>query len=238
MKKLITLAVLILAMLAIAACNSDNAAPLHQPDDGYDGFYGNIDLDEDDIYNIDIDDDIFGEDFDWGCNLMADMPVFGSWSGTVTEVEAVETDYETFIYIHLEGDDGNATFVSNFNIFVLGEEPAVGDYITGYYLMGGFMAMIYPPRYNVSVIVNGDFLAVAVDRFNEELVSYDGFLQLNMDESVEVILQSGEAFDGELAGRKLVVVYDISTRSIPAQTTPNKVVVLYEQAVALPGMLG
>jgi len=38
-------------------------------------------------------------------------------------------------------------------------------------------------------------------------------------------------FDGEIANRKLVVSYGISTKSIPAQTTPLSIVVLFEKAV-------
>ena len=47
-----------------------------------------------------------------------------------------------------------------------------------------------------------------------------------MDGSVEVRTTNNQYFQGNPAGHNLVVVYENSTRSIPAQTTPKRVVVL------------
>ncbi len=51
-------------------------------------------------------------------------------------------------------------------------------------------------------------------------------LQLNLDGSVEVRTTNNQLFQGSPAGHNLVVEYDSSTRSIPAQTTPKRIVVL------------
>jgi hypothetical protein len=102
------------------------------------------------------------------------------------------------------------------------------------------MLMIYPPQPEAvafsAVSDAPDF--VKLDRFDEELVSYDGMLALNIDENVRIIMQDGAEFQlfgqsvqDALANRAMMVFYSVTTRSIPAQTTPELVVVLYETAV-------
>lgn len=53
-------------------------------------------------------------------------------------------------------------------------------------------------------------------------------LKLNISEDTKIITRDGEIFKGGLENKKLVVIYTISTKSIPAQTTPSKVIVLSE----------
>jgi len=54
------------------------------------------------------------------------------------------------------------------------------------------------------------------------------------DIDVREALEEGQVLLEVLDGRKLVVTYSITTRSIPPQTTPEKIVVMYEVAVHLP----
>ncbi|MCL2405423.1 MAG: hypothetical protein FWC92_07750 [Defluviitaleaceae bacterium] len=247
MKKLLTIAALFILVLALTAC-SDSPAPLitpHVPDtvqddydtNDYDEYhyeeYHNDDstLESDTDYEGDYESDFILDDNPWD-----NMPVFGSMTGTVVRIATQYTDPPSYAF-YLEGESGSAVLITDFNTFFLGEIPEVGDTITGFHLMTTFMRAIYPPQYDVSVIVNGDFENIAVDRFDDELISYDGNLRLNIGEDTEIILQDGELFDCELAHRKLVVLFDISTRSIPAQTTPNKIIVLFEQFTTGPAFL-
>ena len=69
---------------------------------------------------------------------------------------------------------------------------------------------------------------VNVGYYNTALVNDDQTLQLNMDGTVAVRTTNNQYFQGNPAGHNLVVVYENSTRSIPAQTTPKLVVVLCE----------
>jgi len=241
MKKIITLIAVLAFVFVLAACN-DSQAPLIAPD--IDDTYVPVAVEDEDCnaangsVSDEVYDDMYFDDEDmWEAPDWDAMPTFGSWSGTVTSIDEPNGEIEgmNLGFISLEGEFGNATFVTDFNTFVLGDALAVGDYITGFYLMNMPMAMIYPPQYNVSVIVNGDFTNVAVCRFDENLINTDNTLQLNISNETEIILQSGESMLIEdLANRKLVVVYDISTRSIPAMTTPSLVVVLYEMFMTLP----
>ena len=242
MKKFIILAAALIMVFALTACDGNEPAAL-APGDNDDNLVF-VDTDEDLVF-IDADDDQdFYEPGDYGydyipeCDFLWDAPeTFGSWTGTVVEIETEYSD-PPVTFFRLEGESGSATFMADFNHFVLGEMPEVGDTITGYYLLDMPMAMIYPPQYNVSVIVNGNFLGVHVDRFGDDLLSYDGNLQLNIGDDTEIFLQDGEPIGAEyLAHRKLVVVYSISTRSIPPITTPEKIIVLFERFATGPAFL-
>ena len=67
---------------------------------------------------------------------------------------------------------------------------------------------------------------VDVSYYNTALVNEDQTLQLNMDNTVNLRTTNNQYYQGSPANHNLVVVYDTSTRSIPAQTTPRQVVVL------------
>ena len=174
------------------------------------------------------------------------QPLFMSLTGEVTEITEPAYGDGSQSIIHIQTEESSALFLTNDNTYVLGEEVAVGNTITGYYLANAPMVMIYPPQYTVQLIVNGEFNNVKLDRFTvsenveDAMVSYDGMLQINLgnlntEDGTKLILQDGQVFEieslEELNNRKLVVVYDISTRSIPAITTPSLVVVLFELAV-------
>jgi hypothetical protein len=73
------------------------------------------------------------------------------------------------------------------------------------------------------------------DVFNKDeesgmLVSSDNTLALNIGENTEIVDKDGnKAEASELDGKKLSVTYTTTTRSIPAQTTPSKIVILGEE---------
>jgi hypothetical protein len=67
---------------------------------------------------------------------------------------------------------------------------------------------------------------VKVDFFNNDLVSSDGNLKLNLVPTTEIILTNDQPFDKYPGNRNLIVVYGPTTKSIPAQTTPYKIIVL------------
>jgi len=133
------------------------------------------------------------------------------------------------LFVTLENEDGNtvnfmmtpATFVVDF------ETLSVGMRCTFWYAADAPVPLIYPPQYNAVVAAqerNGRFINVG--HYNMSLVNEDQTLQLNMDGSVDVRTTNNQYFQGSPANHNLVVIYDTSTRSIPAQTTPEKIYVL------------
>ncbi len=103
---------------------------------------------------------------------------------------------------------------------------AVGDRVTGYYDRNAPVPFIYPPQYRALVMVKeSPFQNVKVDYFDNQLVSSDGFLRLNLAPNTTILLANGQPFSGNPANRNLIVIYGPATKSIPAQTTPYRVII-------------
>lgn len=102
----------------------------------------------------------------------------------------------------------------------------VGDFVTGYYDGNAPAILIYPPQYPALIVVKyNPNENVKVAYFNNQLVSNDGQLKLNIAPTTLIMLRNGQPFTGNPAHRNLIVFYGPSTRSIPAQTTPTKIIV-------------
>lgn len=158
---------------------------------------------------------------------------YGSVTGTVVEMTpAANTgrgNKGCLMFVNVEDEDGNLT------VFLVAPSTYVLDYVriaigmkaTFWYDTSAPMPLIFPPQYN-AVVVAEEVAGRSVDvgYYNNALVNDSQTLKLNMDASTEVITVNNQNFIGSPAGNNLVVVYDFSTRSIPAQTTPMKVVVL------------
>lgn len=133
------------------------------------------------------------------------------------------------LFVTLETEDGEtvnvilspATFVVDF------ETLSVGMNCTFWYLADAPMILIYPPQYNAVVAAQDkNSRMVDVSRYGQDLVNQERTLQLKLDRSVDVRTTNNQYFQGSPAGHDLVVIYETSTRSIPAQTTPKRIVVL------------
>ena len=125
----------------------------------------------------------------------------------------------------------------NITNFVITPDTYVADAIT---LRVGMQAhfvynadlpaiLIYPPQYTAVAVVPTTVAAgVKAGFFDNRLVSSDNTLQLNVTRNVPVVTSNNQTFTGSPRGRYLLVLYNRSTRSIPAQTTPERVVVMCE----------
>ncbi|MCL1697690.1 hypothetical protein [Lysinibacillus sp. BPa_S21] len=116
--------------------------------------------------------------------------------------------------------------VSPSTYFVNQEIVNPGDQVTGYYDGNAPVPLIYPPQYRALVVVKDNYNQnVKVDFFNNQLVSSDGQLQLNLSPYTLILLKNGQPFSKSPSNRNLIVIYGPTTRSIPAQTTPYKIIV-------------
>ncbi|MCL1976510.1 MAG: hypothetical protein FWG55_00120 [Candidatus Bathyarchaeota archaeon] len=76
------------------------------------------------------------------------------------------------------------------------------------------------------------------------MISRDGELIIHVSEGTEIVFEDGTDARGRLVdgqtlaelldSRNLTVSYSITTRSLPPQTTPEKIIIFYEIAVPLP----
>jgi len=160
------------------------------------------------------------------------MTNFHSFTGTVTRINDFFTGQSTRGCIKLftvENEMGGiVNFVVSPSTYVVDQLMVkVGDKITGYYDGDAPAILIYPPQYPALVIVKDIInVNVKVDHFNRQLVSSDGKLRLNIAPYTRFELPNGQQFTGNPGNRDLVVIYGPTTFSIPAQTTPYRVIVL------------
>lgn len=159
---------------------------------------------------------------------------FTAFSGTVTRIEDLnpgqnEESAGCYKLMSVENKDrGPVNFViSPGTYFVNHEMIEVGDEVTGFYDSNAPAILIYPPQYPAIVMEkNTDYQNVTVDHFNDQLISSDGNLKLNISLYTEVILTNDQSFSKYPRNKNLIVVYGPTTKSIPAQTTPYKIIVL------------
>ncbi|MCY9548465.1 copper amine oxidase N-terminal domain-containing protein [Lysinibacillus xylanilyticus] len=108
-----------------------------------------------------------------------------------------------------------------------------GDKIVAYTFANKPQKLIYPPQFNPDVVIVETKEAgfVEVDYFFENLTNTYEMLKLNIGENTELLNTKGEKVSAkDLKEKNLVVFYTVSTKSIPAQTTPSKVIVLDEES--------
>lgn len=161
--------------------------------------------------------------------MQENLAEFNSIIGTIQEIAPYGLEQEMQL-ITVESADGSINrFVVSDETYLM-DELAVGDEINAFYDANLPVIMIYPPQYSAKVIALAkDDRSIKVDRFDQELISADGMLKLFISDETKIIQQDGTPYDGELSDQRLVVSYDIATFSIPAQTTPNQIIVLDDQ---------
>jgi hypothetical protein len=161
------------------------------------------------------------------------MTTFGSFYGILTMINDFMTQtgesigcYKLMTVQNREGSIVN--FVVSPNTYFVDNAMMVPGYtVIGFYDANAPVPLIYPPQYQAIVmsrLVPGQILKV--DYFNEQLVSSDGALKLNIGPFTQIILENGQAFTRNPANRNLVVVYGATTKSLPAQTSPYQIIVM------------
>ena len=162
------------------------------------------------------------------------MTNFYSFHGTVTMISDFFTGQNgeregCYKLITVENGLGAIVnfVVSPTTYFVDHVMVTVGDRVTGYYDGDAPTLLIYPPQYQALVMVkDSPNQNVKVDYFNSQLVSSDGQLRLNISPYTKIVLTNGQLFSRNPANRDLIVIYGPATKSIPAQTTPYRIIVL------------
>lgn len=159
------------------------------------------------------------------------MATFSSFTGYVTAIENLATGSNLGCYkmVTLQDIEGNTVnfIVSPCTYFIDHAMISISDLVTGFYDADLPVPLIYPPQYRAVVMAREDQRrSVKVDFFDEQLISRDGMLKLNLTPYTPVLLENGQMFTGSPANRSLAVVYGPTTRSIPAQTSPYEVIVL------------
>jgi hypothetical protein len=162
------------------------------------------------------------------------MTSFHSFHGTITMISDFFTGQNgegegCYKFISVENGLGALVnfVVSPTTYFVDHVMVAVGDRVTGYYDGNSPVPLIYPPQYQALVMVkDSPYQNVKVDFFTSELVSSDGQLRLNISPYTQIVLTNGQLYSRTPTNQDLIVIYGPTTKSIPAQTTPYRIIVL------------
>lgn len=112
-----------------------------------------------------------------------------------------------------------------------------GQTVTGYYSKDTIMLMSLPAQLSPDIFILNEaeeLINVEVSKFNKELISSDGMLKINATDTTVIIDKDGNKVDKEDLGDKdLIVFYTMSTKSIPAQTGPKKIIVMEKEDIVL-----
>lgn len=168
-------------------------------------------------------------------NELSKGSLYASITGTIVDMVPTRTSRQVSgctIFVTLEDKEGNTVN------FILSPDTYVVDFVTlsegmdvtFWYRTDEPMLLIYPPQYNAAVVAKvQSSRMIDVDYYNSSLVNEGQTLRLNIDGSVSLRTTNNQYFQASPAGQNLVVIYDTSTRSIPAQTTPREIIVLCRQ---------
>ena len=86
---------------------------------------------------------------------------------------------------------------------------------------------IYPPQYQAELVtVLRQNQNVTLDYFDRNLVSEDNSLKLNLSPTTRISTLNGQRFSCNPGDEELLVYYTNTTFSIPAQTAPQRIIVM------------
>ena len=164
------------------------------------------------------------------------MALYTPVTGIITNIEYLSNGntQTCTLLLTLEGENPSEPFQVQLpaNAYVLNLHPfQIGDRATFFYATDAPMVLIYPPRYTaIAGAYTPHGTSAVLDVFHNNMVNADNTLMLNMAWNTPVTLLNGQPFTGNLGDKLLLVLYSMTTRSIPAQTTPEQVVVFCPNA--------
>lgn len=167
--------------------------------------------------------------------------------GTVTAVEPVKEVSANGYRITLDNESGGIVFHAikelvpvidqKENKYVTIEDIKVGDRLTAILPKDSPMTMSLPPQSSSAVlfVIGDEAGSVNVSKFSEDLVNEENTLKLNISEDTVIVDLKGTKrvfTEEDVKNSEAVVLYGASTKCIPAQTTPQRVIILEKEAVA------
>lgn len=128
----------------------------------------------------------------------------------------------------VRNSDGITNFVVSPDTYVIGEvRLRAGMNVTAFYDVDLPVPLIFPPQYQAMFIGRRNPQeTVYAGVFDDNLEALDGSLKLNIGRSTQIVTSNGQPFNCPLSGQTLIVYYSATTRSIPPQTTPRKIIVI------------
>ncbi len=123
--------------------------------------------------------------------------------------------------------NGTINFILSPGTYVTDNTPLrIGMHVTAFYDANLPVPLIYPPQYQAAFIGRTEKgVNVMVDFFDENLTSEKNPLKLNVAPTTRVTTANGQPYTCNIENNLLMVYYSATTRSIPPQTTPDRIIV-------------
>lgn len=167
---------------------------------------------------------------------LADSSDYIKFTGVITEVKQTDQSLRVMVVnpenkmqMILPLTDGVPIFNSSTTVKLEKQALKKGIYVEVYYDKNKPVPLIYPATITPEIIVvlGNELGQVKVSKFDEQFLSLDHDLKLNLSEETILLNMKGESIQkDDLKGKELIVFYSFATKSIPAQTTPKKIIAL------------
>lgn len=167
------------------------------------------------------------------------IPDYIEYKGKIAEIDKSGNTFRILVKDNLDEPFNGMLLYINENVilldgetkdFITTDELEVGMPVTTYYHKETIMLMSMPPQLAPDVIVvnaSEEYSSIHISNFDENLLSSDGGLILTISNDTIIVDKEGNKVDKEeIKNRDLVVFYSIVRESYPAQTTPEKIVVI------------
>ncbi len=130
--------------------------------------------------------------------------------------------------VSLRTENGIVNFAVDMDTVIIdSRQLRQGMRVAAFYDSNLPVPLIFPPQYRAQIVtVLGRNEQVMLNYFDENLTATDGSLQLNVGAGTVIKTINGQNITCNLGEHILLVYYTVTTRSIPPQTTPRKIIVL------------
>lgn len=128
----------------------------------------------------------------------------------------------------LRTENGIVNFMITPDTRIIDNRPLrAGLRVAAFYDSSLPVPLLFPPRYRAQIItVLGRNEQVMINEFNRNLTAEDNSLQLNIAGNTSIETINGQNTSCSPINQTLLVYYTVTTRSIPPQTTPRRIIVL------------
>lgn len=147
-------------------------------------------------------------------------------TGTIINIASQTDCCSQMMSLQSEGNIVN--FIINPDTLIVdSQQLRRGMRVTAFYDASLPVPLIFPPQYRAQIVaVLGRNEQVMLQFFDRNLLAADRSLQLNLSRNTTIQTVNGQNFSCRPGNQNLLVYYSTTTRSIPPQTTPRKIVVL------------
>ncbi len=146
--------------------------------------------------------------------------------GTIINISGENDCCSRMITLRTESGIVNFRIVSDTRI-IDDRQLRVGFRVAAFYDGNLPVPLIFPPQYTAQIVtLLGRNEQIMLNFFDRNLTAADRSLQLNIGRGTNISTINGQSVNCNPANRMLLVYYTATTRSIPPQTSPSRVIVL------------